>query len=88
MYVYIMRRTQIYLSKAEDAALGRVARTSGRTRSRLIRDAVDRIYLGAADATAVQRALRRSSGAWRRREDGSAYVERLRTGRLARLHRA
>jgi predicted DNA-binding protein len=86
MYTYIMVRTQIYLSDEEARALEREARATGRTKSRLIRDAIDRLYLAGSDSTEVLRALRRSAGAWRRRESGAAYAERLRSGRLARIH--
>jgi hypothetical protein len=81
-----MVRTQIYLSDGEAKALEREARTTGRTKSRLIRDAIDRVYLGGKDASDVLRSLEKSAGAWRRRESGAAYVERLRSGRLARIH--
>lgn len=81
-----MNRTQIYLSDEEEKALEREARATGRTKSRLIRDAIDHVYLGGRDAAEVLRALGRSAGAWRRRETGAAYVERLRSGRLARIH--
>ena len=86
MYIYIMVRTQIYLSHGEAKALEREARATGRTKSRLIRDAIDRVYLGGKDASDVLRSLEKSAGAWRRRESGAAYVERLRSGRLARIH--
>lgn len=81
-----MVRTQIYLSDEEARALEREARATGRTKSRLIRDAIDRVYLGTRDTDEVLRSLERSAGAWRRRESGAAYVERLRSGRLARIH--
>ena len=81
-----MVRTQIYLSDEEARALEREARATGRTKSRLIRDAIDRVYLGAKDTDEVLRSLERSAGAWRRRESGAPYVERLRSGRLARIH--
>jgi hypothetical protein len=81
-----MVRTQIYLSDEEARALEREARASGRTKSRLIRDAIDRVYLGGRDTAEVLRSLQKSAGAWRRRESGAAYVERVRSGRLARIH--
>ena len=85
MYTYIMTRTQIYLSDEEAFALERESRSSGRTKSRLIRDAIDRVYL-TTNHEALLRVLKRTAGAWRRREGGAAYVERLRSGRLARIH--
>ena len=88
MYMYtIMTRTQIYLSEVETTALEREARASGRSKSQLIRDAIDRAFLGARDRGRLERALDQAAGAWRRRkESGAQYVERVRSGRLARLH--
>ncbi len=86
MYAYIMTRTQIYLSEQETRALEREARASGRSKSQLIRDAIDRTYLQAGGSAALIRALAASAGAWKRRTSGEAQVERLRGGRLAQLH--
>ena len=86
VYIYIMRRTQIYLSEEETRALEREARATGRTKSRLIREAIDRVYMGGRETSELLRSLRETAGAWRRREDGAAYVERVRSGRLARIH--
>jgi hypothetical protein len=86
MYTYIVTRTQIYLSDAETKALEREARATGRTKSRLIRDAIDRVYLGGKDTSKLVRALGASAGAWSRRENGAAYVEGIRSGRLSRIH--
>lgn len=38
---YIMRRTQIYLEEAQDAALEQRARARGKTKSAVIREAID-----------------------------------------------
>jgi len=47
MYIYIaMRRTQIYLTDALDLALSRLSKQTGRTRSQLIRMALEQVYLG------------------------------------------
>src|SRR5207253_630414 len=81
---YPMSRTQIYLTARETEALDYLASATGRTRSQLIREAIDAHFHLATDADAIKRALDRSAGAWRgRRDDGAAYVERLRSGRLA-----
>ena len=88
MYTYIMQRTQIYLSDKEMSALDQQAKETGRTRSQLIREAIDHLYL-ASKRQALRGALARSRGAWRRRrEDGASYVERSRRGRLGALHDA
>ena len=86
MYTYTVERTQIYLSKRDKAALERAAKETGRTRSQLIREAIEARYLTsqADDLVAV---LNRTAGLWEdRAETGEAYVERMRSGRLARLH--
>jgi len=84
MYPYIMQRTQIYLTAREAAALDAAARRSGHTRSHLIREAIEMVYLGGSDTLARLDALDRSAGAWAdRAEDGEAAVDRLRPGALA-----
>jgi predicted DNA-binding protein len=85
--MYIVMRTQIYLSEKEIKALDREVRSTGRKKSQLIREAVDHLYVEGVDPSRVIHAIERSSGAWKRRESGAKYVERLRRGRLARLHR-
>lgn len=85
MYTYIMNRTQIYLTPALDDVLARLSQATGRSRSQLIREALERAYLGAADSEGILTALATSHGAWRGRERGDAYVEALRPGRLGRL---
>jgi predicted DNA-binding protein len=89
MYTYIVQRTQIYLSEEETDALDREAARTGRTRSQLIRDAIDRVYLGRDDVEDAERVLEETAGSWSgRRVSGRDYVERLRSGRLGRLHAA
>lgn len=89
MYIYIvMVRTQIYLTEAIAEALDHLSRDTGRSKSQLIRDALERIYLADADRDELRTALRASAGKWRRRESGRSYVERIRQGRLAHLHAA
>lgn len=87
MYTYIVERTQIYLTRRESAALAKLARSTGRTRSQLIREAITAQYLTGSDAAALADALEATSGIWAdRTETGEAYVDRVRPGRLARLH--
>jgi hypothetical protein len=87
MYIYIMERTQIYLSREQAAALDREARRRGQTRSHLIREAIDRVYFSEPSQDEVLEALEASFGAWKNRtETGEEYVERIRSGdRLAEL---
>lgn len=87
--LYIMRRTQIYLTDEQGRLLARRGRATGHTLSQLIRDAIDRTYGGPTlpRAERVQLA-RRTVGAWGVfPETGAQYVERMRgRRRLARLH--
>ena len=87
MYTYIMVRTQIYLSEEIHHALGTEARRSGRTRSDLIREAVGARYLHGDDKAALRAALDTSFGAWGAGEDGAAFVDRVRPGRLQALRK-
>jgi hypothetical protein len=88
--VYIVQRTQIYLTEEQGRRLERRSRATGLTISQLIRDAIDAAYAGtkAPSRDARLRVARRTAGAWSASpETGTAYVERIRgTGRLARLH--
>ncbi|MHB8631006.1 MAG: ribbon-helix-helix domain-containing protein [Candidatus Limnocylindria bacterium] len=83
-----MRRTQIYLTDEEADALKRARRETGLSMSDLVRTAVDEKYLLGQLTTAEKiRAVEESFGAWTgRTETGEQYVERMRSGRLARLH--
>lgn len=86
MYTYIMERTQIYLGKAQAAALDREARRTGTTRSHLIREAIEARYgTGRADRDRVRHALEATAGLWSDRDEtGVEYVERMRSGRRIR----
>jgi predicted DNA-binding protein len=87
MYTYIMERTQIYLTRRETAALERVARETGRTRSQLIREAIEAQYMAPHDEDQALAVLSEVAGLWSDRiESGEDYVERVRGGRLADLH--
>lgn len=86
MYTYIVERTQIYLTKRETAALARAARETGRTRSQLIREAIEARYMPAGSGRTLE-VLERTAGLWAdRNETGEQYVDRIRSGRLERLY--
>jgi predicted DNA-binding protein len=86
MYTYIMERTQIYLTETETAALDRLSGDTGRTKSQLIREAIEAQYLARPDLEQTLRVLDETFGAWAgdERPDGAAHVEAVRPGNLAR----
>ena len=89
MYIYItaMTRTQIYLGDEETAVLDRIAKQTGRSRSQLIREAISGQYVHSVDPESLAAVLERTAGCWKgQRPSGAAEVERLRPGRLAKLH--
>lgn len=92
VYTYTMKelkRTQIYLTREQLSALERQQRGTGTNQSELVRRAIDREYLGRVRLTKADRLriVRSAAGAWKgRTETGAEYVERIRSGRLARLH--
>ncbi len=83
LYPCILRRTQIYLGKAEAVVLDRVAKRTGRTRSSLIREAIVQCYGTSRDREETLRVLRETAGAWNRAprdetEDSVEFVKRTR----------
>lgn len=82
-----MKRTQIYLDEDQDRKLAERAKAAARTKSDLIRDAVDR-YLDGDTKEARVRAFRESvlatAGAISRLPGGEDYVETVRAGDRAR----
>ena len=69
--------------------LERVHKETGVTLSELVRRAIDRTYAGREHLTRDERLkiANAAAGAWtRRKETGAEYVERLRSGRLSRIH--
>jgi predicted transcriptional regulator len=79
---YIMRRTQIYLGEEQDRRLAERARATGRTKSDLIREAVDRLLDAPLTEEEELARFRAAAGAAfgiaPYLEDGPAYVRRLR----------
>jgi ribbon-helix-helix CopG family protein len=86
MYTYIVERTQIYLTKAQAAALDREAQKTGTTRSHLIREAIEARYgTVGSDLDRIRGALQATAGLWKdHAETGVEYVGRLRSDRRLR----
>ena len=90
MYTYIVDRTQIYLTPEESAALERASIATGKTRSQLIREAIDDKYGTGPSLEAFMAALNAATGIWKDRpeRDPAAYIEagrRIEQDRLERL---
>lgn len=82
MYV---ERTQIYLGAAEIALLEQAERSTGASRSELIRRAIRTTYEDATPDARVA-ALLRSAGSWSgRKATGAEIVETMRAGLDTRL---
>ena len=86
MYTYILQRTQISLTSEERRALDAEAARTGKSISALIRDAGEALYGTSRSNEEDLASMRRAFGSWKDGvTDGSAWVERLRSGgRLGR----
>jgi len=86
MYTYIVDRTQIYLTPEESAALERASIETGKTKSQLIREAIDATYRPAPSLEEFIAAVDAAFGAWKEEpgEDRSAYLKDLRRADLAK----
>jgi predicted DNA-binding protein len=86
MYIYIVDRTQIYLTAEESAALERASIETGKTKSQLIREAIDEKYGSRRSLEEFMAALDAARGAWKEEpgEDRSAYLKDLRRADLAK----
>lgn len=74
-----MLRTQVYLTEAQDRALKRLARATGRSQSQLIRDAVDRlIETQPPQAADWRETFRQARGMWADRADLDELLGELR----------
>jgi hypothetical protein len=77
--MYTMQRTQIYLSDSDLERLDRESERTGRTRSRLIRDAIEHAYPGKASPAEFERILNEVAGSWKDRPfTGAEYVDAIR----------
>jgi predicted DNA-binding protein len=86
MYTYTVDRTQIYLTPAESAALERASIATGKTKSQLIREAIDEKYGAQPSLEEFMAALEAAAGAWKDvpGEDRDAYLRDLRRASLER----
>jgi len=86
MYTYIVDRTQIYLTSGESAALERASIETGKTKSQLIREAIDEKYGHRPSIEEFVAGIDAAFGAWREEagEDRSAYLRDLRRADLAK----
>jgi predicted DNA-binding protein len=86
MYTYTVDRTQIYLTPEESAALERASIETGKTKSQLIREAIDEKYRPRPTLEEFMAVLEASFGAWKEEpgEDRSAYLKDLRRADLAK----
>jgi predicted DNA-binding protein len=80
--LYIVRRTQIYLDEEQDRRLAERARAAGRTKSDLIREAIDRLLdeplSEEEELTRFRAAADAAFGIAPYLEDGVTYVRKLR----------
>lgn len=60
--VYIVKRTQIYLDDEQDRRLRKRARATGRTKSALIRDAIDGLLSRETTPSELEMALEETAG--------------------------
>jgi hypothetical protein len=75
-------RVQISLTEADRALLDAEAARTGRSRSALIRDAINTVYGTARPAKVDLAVMRAAFGSWSGREEsGAASVTTLRSGR-------
>jgi hypothetical protein len=83
-----MTRTQIYLGDRERELLDRMSRTTGASRSELIRRAILTSYRRELTREEKLDALRRSAGSWADRDfTGAEYVDATRGDLNERLRR-
>ena len=82
MYTYIVDRTQIYLTPEESAALERASIATGKTKSQLIREAIDEKYGAEPSLEEFMSALNAAAGIWANPE-GETAVKAIEAGRRA-----
>ena len=63
-----MNRTQIYITQKEQKSLKRLSKLTGKTKSELIRDAIDR-YIQEDDENNWKDQIKAAAGLWKDRTD-------------------
>ncbi|MBC8323292.1 MAG: CopG family transcriptional regulator [Candidatus Marinimicrobia bacterium] len=63
-----MNRTQIYITKEEQQTLKRLSKLTGKSKSELIRDAIDK-YIHDSDENNWKDRVRAAAGLWKDRTD-------------------
>ncbi len=86
MYTYTVDRTQIYLTPDENAALERESIKTGKTKSQLIREAIDEKYGTSRSLDEFMAALNGAFGLWDNPE-GEAAVKAIHAARRAEARR-
>ena len=81
-----MHRTQIYLTREQEKGLDLLARRTGRTRSAVIRDAIDRT-LAAPPEDDWRTAWRQARGIWAGRPEVEDDIREMRDQIRARMER-
>jgi hypothetical protein len=79
-----MLRTQVYLSEAQDKGLKKLARTTGRSQSALIREAIDKL-IEAQPVEDWKASLLSAAGAWADRPEAEDEMRETRE-QLQRRH--
>lgn len=73
-----MLRTQVYLSDSQDQGLKRLARSTGRSQSALIREAIDKL-IAEQPAEDWKACLLSAAGMWADRPEAEDEVREIRT---------
>jgi len=83
--IHHMRRTQLYLGEDDYARLTAIGKSTGKTLSELVREAVRRSYEQGISSEQRLALLRSAFGIWKkRRMSDESYVRQLRKGKRIR----
>jgi len=85
---YTMERTQIYLEKSQLSRLRSAARSTHRTVSDVVREAIDEKLAQPSPSVPFEEMLKRATGVWAERKDLGSTEDYVRARRLDRRGRA